>query len=160
MNNPNQQKIGQSRVDHVGWFTPDLECSMAFWTNAMGFDARPVQDRRQAWIGQLMGVPGANVKLAHLYGHGGHIEFIQYINPEEAVEKYNSALQTSHICLFVEDVEAFCDLISRHGGSLKGELTEITEGPATGLRGLYAADPHGVLIELVSLPHEGQEKHS
>ncbi|MGF6958643.1 VOC family protein [Paraburkholderia youngii] len=151
MSNPDQPKDEQSRIDHVGWFTPDLERSIAFWSNAMGFEARPVQDRRQEWIGKLMGVPGANVKLAHLYGHGGHIEFIQFIEPGDAAERYNSALQNSHICLFVEDVVAFCDLICRHGGSLKGELTEITEGPATGLRGLYAADPHGVLIELISL---------
>ena len=51
-----------------------------------------------------------------------------------------------------KDVAALRDDILANGGALQGELTEITEGIAAGLRGLYMRDPHGVLIELVELP--------
>ena len=30
-----------------------------------------------------------------------------------------------------------------------GRITEITEGPAAGIRGLYMRDPYGVIIELL-----------
>jgi hypothetical protein len=33
----------------------------------------------------------------------------------------------------------------------QGELTDISEGAAAGLRGMYIRDPHGIIVELVEL---------
>ncbi|MGR9202123.1 VOC family protein [Rhizobium leguminosarum] len=142
-------RFGSSALHHVGWFTPDLERSIEFWTEVMGFTASPIQERRQPWIARLMGVDGAEVRLAHLIGHGGHIEFIQFHKPMRLAEEPDTRFQAAHICLRVRDVSGLCDDIVAHGGSLKGEITEIAEGVAAGLKGLYACDPHGVVIELI-----------
>lgn len=146
------EKWGQSRLDHTGWITPDIERSVDFWTHVMGFEAQPIGERRQPWIAAFMGVPGAQVRLVHLYGHGGHIEFIQFDEKDAPSIPRGSQPGAAHICLRVKDVAALRGDILANGGSLQGEMTEITEGIAAGLRGLYMRDPHGVLIELVELP--------
>lgn len=146
------QKWGNSSLDHTGWITPDIERSVKFWTEVMGFEAKPIGERRQPWIGTFMGVPGAQVRLVHLYGHGGHIEFIQFDEADTPSVPRGSQPGAAHVCLRIKNVAALRDDILAHGGSLQGELTEITEGIAAGLSGLYMRDPHGVLIELVELP--------
>jgi len=155
------EKWGQSSLDHTGWITPDIERSVQFWTEVMGFEARavgnaanPIGERRKPWIASFLGVPSAQIRLVHLYGHGGHIEFIQFESPPEDSAFVPRASQpgVAHICLLVKNVVALRDDILAHGGSLQGDLTEITEGIYTGQRGLFMRDPHGVLIELVELP--------
>lgn len=145
------EKWGHSSLDHTGWITPDIDRSVAFWTEVMGFEAKPIGERRQPWIADFMGVPGAQVRLVHLYGHGGHIEFIQFDELDTLSIPRGSQPGAAHICLRVKNVAALRDDILAHGGTLQGELTQITEGIAAGLRGLYMRDPHGVLIELVEL---------
>ncbi len=146
------EKWGNSSLDHMGWITPNIDRSVAFWTEVMGFEAKPIGERRQPWIADFMGVPGAQVRLVHLYGHGGHIEFIQLDKLDTPSIPRGSQPGAAHVCLRVKNVTALRDDILANGGTLQGELTQITEGIAAGLRGLYMRDPHGVLIELVELP--------
>ena len=147
-----REKWGASSLDHTGWITPDIEISVKFWTDVMGFEAKPIGERRQPWIATFMGVPGAQVRLVHLYGHGGHVEFIQFEEQDEPSNPRGSQPGAAHICLRIKDLDGLRGDILANGGSLQGETTEITEGIAAGLRGLYMRDPHGVLIELVELP--------
>lgn len=98
-------------------------------------------------------LPGAEVRLVHLHGHGGSIEFIEFRTPTgtPTVPAVNQS-GTAHVCLRVKDVAKLREEILAAGGSLQGEVTDITEGIAAGLRGLYMRDPHGILIELIELP--------
>jgi len=146
---------GRSSIDHIGWYTPDLETSVTFWTTVMGFEATPVQDRRMPWIGQLIGLPGAELRLVHLFGHGGHIEFIQIQRASATTEALSHLSHGAHICLRVTDIAGLAKAIVAGGGSLQGQLTEVGEGKAAGLKGVYARDPHGVLIELIELCRTG-----
>lgn len=148
-------KWGQSTIDHIGWYTPDLEASVTFWTQVMGFEATPVQERYMPWIGQLIGLPGAKLRLVHLFGHGGHIEFIQIQQASAPTEALSHLSHGAHICLRVKDIVCISEAIVTGGGSLQGQLTPIGEGKAAGLKGIYARDPHGVLIELIELCRTG-----
>lgn len=149
----NSSRWGQSSLDHTGFITDDIEASVKFWTEVMGFEAKPIGERVQPWIGTFMGVPGANVRLVHLYGHGGHIEFIEFRTPKgEPVRPAGNAPGAAHVCLRLKDVAGLREDILAAGGSEQGEFVAIGEGIAAGLRGLYMRDPLGILIELVELP--------
>lgn len=139
--------------DHVGFITPDIERSVAFWTDAMGFDAQPIGERRQEWIATFIGVPGADVRLVHLFGHGTHLEFIEFVNPvgEPLSTAANQPL-VAHVCLRVRDLDGWRERVLSGGGALQGDTVAIPEGMNKGLRGLFMKDPHGVLIELVEVP--------
>lgn len=147
-----EQRV-EAKLTHTGFITPDIGASVRFWTEVMGFIATPIGERRKPWLATLMGVPGADVRLVHLCGHGGHIEFIEFRTPAGApfVPAANQP-GVAHICLCVKNIVKLRHEILAAGGSLQGELTEIAEGTSAGGRGLYMRDPHGLLIELVELP--------
>lgn len=139
--------------DHTGFITPDIEVSVRFWEDVLGFEAQPIGERRKSWIGQFMGVPDAQVRLVHLYGHGTHIEFIAFDRPNDIpVIARASQGNVAHICLRTDGVEALRERILAGGGSEQGTLVAIDEGIAKGLRGLYMKDPNGILIEIVEIP--------
>ena len=136
--------------DHAGFITHSVEESVAFWEGVMGFKAQPIGVRREPWIASFMGVPGADVKLVHLYGLGTHLEFIEFVTPKgEAIRPAANAPGAAHLCIRVKDLESIKSRILDNGGTLQGQTTEITEGIAKGLRGLYMRDPNGIMIELV-----------
>ena len=116
----------------------------------LGFDAQPVGERRQEWISYFMGVHGTQVQLVHLFGHGTHLEFIQFETPKDDVAKTRASQgNVAHVCLMTSDVDALRARILAGGGREQGSMVAITEGVAKGRRGLYMMDPHGVLIEIV-----------
>lgn len=142
--------LPEIQFDHTGFITPDIEASVTFWQNVLGFEAQPIGVRQNAWIAAFMGVRDAKVRLVHLYGHGTHIEFIQFVTPQDQpVTPRASQGNVAHVCLRTSDVDALRARILAGGGGEQGRMTEIDEGIATGLRGLYMKDPHGILIEVV-----------
>lgn len=139
--------------DHTGFITPDIDASVRFWEDVLGFEAQPVGVRRKEWISRFMGVPEVQVKLVHLYGHGTHIEFIAFDRPHDTPSQPRASQgNVAHICLRTSDVDALHSRILAGGGSEQGRMVSIDEGIAKGLRGLYMKDPHGILIEIVEQP--------
>lgn len=93
--------------DHTGFITPDIDASVRFWEEVMGFEAQPIGERRKEWIGHFMGIPEARVRLVHLYGHGTHIEFIAFETPGDTPVKVRASQgNVAHICLRTADVDA------------------------------------------------------
>jgi catechol 2,3-dioxygenase-like lactoylglutathione lyase family enzyme len=136
--------------DHTGFITPSLEGSVRFWSEVMGFDPKPSVERKGDWVAPFTGVSGAELKIAHLFGHGTHLEFIEFGAASGAVDEpgANNA-GTGHVCFKVQDLDGTVERILAGGGKLAGRITTITEGAAAGIRGLYIRDPFGVLIELL-----------
>jgi catechol 2,3-dioxygenase-like lactoylglutathione lyase family enzyme len=138
------------QFDHTGFITPSVERSIDFWTNVMGFEARPVVERRGPWVASFTGVAGGAIRIVHMFGLGTHIEFIEFLAPTRAPEDLPvNQPATGHVCLRVPDLDAMVKRVLAVGGSLAGQITTITEGAAAGVRGLYLRDPNGVLIELL-----------
>src|SRR5918993_4310954 len=91
--------------NHTSFTVTDLDRSVRFWTEALGFRAASVSERIGDWQGRLTGVPGARLRIAHLYGHGHHMEFIQYLDgadPAPAIQPNRPA--AAHVCLEVSDI--------------------------------------------------------
>jgi catechol 2,3-dioxygenase-like lactoylglutathione lyase family enzyme len=136
--------------DHTGFITPSLEDSVRFWSEVMGFDPMPSVERKGDWVAPFTGVDGAELKIAHLFGNDTHLEFIEFgaAGGASGQPRANDC-GTGHVCFKVQDLDATVERILAGGGKLAGRITEITEGPAAGIRGLYLRDPHGVIIELL-----------
>lgn len=135
---------------HTDFITPSVERSVAFWTTVMGFRADPIGERSEPWLERFIGVKGARMRLVHLYGHDSHIEFIEFVSAEgEPIRPAANQPGAAHVCFKVTGLDALRQEILDAGGELQGEISQITEGIATGWRGLFMRDPHGILIELV-----------
>ena len=139
--------------NHTSFTVGDMDRAVRFWTEAMGFTAASVSERSGGWQAQVTGVPGAQLLVAHLYGHGHHMEFIQYLGRAcEAARQPPDAPGAAHVCFEVNDIGATADRLIAAGATWQGEIAEVTHGTMRGSYAAYIRDPNGILIELVQLP--------
>jgi catechol 2,3-dioxygenase-like lactoylglutathione lyase family enzyme len=141
------------RFDHTSFTVADIERAVAFWRDVMGFNVADLSMREGEWLGTVVGVPGARCRIAHLHGHGTHLEFIQYlVRPGDDVTGPPNRPGTAHVAFVVEDIEAIAQRMLEAGASEQGRITRCTSGAAAGCRAVYLKDPNGIIVELVELP--------
>jgi catechol 2,3-dioxygenase-like lactoylglutathione lyase family enzyme len=136
---------------HTSFTVADVERGVAFWQGVMGFEVIEVGLREGAWLGAVVGVPGARCRIAHLRGHGLHLELIQYLEPAggEDVPGPPDRPGTAHVAFLVEDIAAQAERMVAAGGAWQGRITRCTSGPSSGCLAAYLRDPNGILVELV-----------
>ena len=139
--------------NHTSFTVADLDRTVRFWTEALGFRAASVSERTGDWQGRLTGVPGARLRIAHLYGYGHHMEFIQYLDGAASGPRIEpNRPGAAPVCLEVPDIGMVGQLLEA-GAAAQGEIIEITSGPVGGGRAAYVRDPGGILIELYEPGH-------
>jgi catechol 2,3-dioxygenase-like lactoylglutathione lyase family enzyme len=139
--------------DHTSFTVADIEGAVAFWRDVMGFAVTDLSPREGAWLGAVVGVPGTRCRIAHLHGHGTHLEFIQYLTSVGAdVTGPPNRPGTAHVAFIVSDIETLAQQMLEAGASEQGRITRCTSGPAAGCLAAYLRDPNGIIVELVELP--------
>lgn len=142
-----------SAFNHTSFTVTDMDLSVRFWTSALGFEARSVSPRSGGWQARVTGVRNAGLLVAHLYGHGTHIEFIQYLSGAGSGDRLEpNAACAAHVCLEVDDIERTWAELINAGASLQGEVAIVENGPGRGIKAGYLRDPNGIIIELVEIP--------
>ena len=143
--------------NHTSFTVADLDTAVRFWTEALGFEAASVSERHGNWQGPVTGVPGARLRVAHLYGHGHHMEFIQYLEGAGATVALAPNMPcVAHVCLEVEDIHATAGRLLDLGATPQGEMVLVDEGSEPGSWAGYIRDPNGIVIELLELPKSRQ----
>lgn len=136
--------------NHTSFTVADMEKSVAFWTRMLGFEAASVSPREGSWQEAVTGVANASLMVAHLYGHGQHIEFIQYLQGAVPGDPPSPAqCGVGHVCLETDDIEATWDALLGAGATAQGSIADVTSGAVGGARAGYLRDPNGILIELL-----------
>jgi len=138
--------------NHTSFTVADMEKSVRFWTEQLGYEAASVSPREGQWQEDVTGVAGASLLVAHLYGHGHHIEFIQYLGGAVAgTPPVPSLVGAAHVALETDDIEATWDAMIAAGATPQGKIALVTTGSVAGVKAGYIRDPNGILIELVQL---------
>jgi len=141
---------------HLGICVADLEASMRFYTEVLGFEpgaSFPVGHE----FGPLMELDGVALQSQFLSRDGVTIELLFFSSPEtlgEPVRRPVTQLGLTHLCIRVDDVDAVALHVVRHGGTVL-EHTRTTMGDRTDPAApdfVYCTDPNGVRIELMRLP--------
>src|SRR5439155_9320505 len=71
-------------ADHTGITVSNLEWSLAFWRDVLGFEISHTAHQTSDLAREITGVEGAEIKLAVLKTPGGHkIELLEYIAPAD-----------------------------------------------------------------------------
>ncbi|PYV81859.1 MAG: hypothetical protein DMG05_29155 [Acidobacteria bacterium] len=139
--------------NHTSFTVANLNSAVQFWTEGLGFRATSVSERTGAWQGQVTGIPGAQLRIAHLAGYGHHMEFIEYLEASDnSVTLQPNSAGVAHVCLEVEDIEDTINTLAAMGATTQGKLIEVDSGPFRGCRAIYMRDPNGVIIELEEIP--------
>jgi catechol 2,3-dioxygenase-like lactoylglutathione lyase family enzyme len=141
-------------ADHTGITVSNLERSLAFWRDVLGFELSHTAHQKGEFAQEITGVEGAEIKLAVLKTPGGHkIELLEYLAPRDRRRPNLRPCDVAfvHIALLVDDLEAVLDKISASGWKAAGNPQILTKGPNAGKRVVYVRDPDGTTIELMQV---------
>ncbi|MDP3063895.1 MAG: VOC family protein [Chloroflexota bacterium] len=129
---------------HTSFTVSDLERSIAFYTEKLGFRVDRRAEAKGAAIEQVIGIPGAHLLIAHLLLGDFDLELIQYMAPPGVkLDTRTSNVGAAHIAFYTDDLMKAYQEMKAQGVRFLGSVTE--GGP----RGVYFQDPDGVALELV-----------
>jgi len=141
-------------ADHTGITVSNLERSLAFWRDVLGFELshRPHQTGELAR--EITGVAGAEISIAVLKGYGHKIELLEYLAPPDRkrVDLRPCDVGSVHVAFTVDNLDAIMNTIAASGWKAAGKPQTITVGPNTGKRVVYVRDPDGTTIEFMETP--------
>ncbi|MFT8327226.1 VOC family protein [Gluconobacter oxydans] len=150
-------------IDHVGVTVPDINAAIRFLEEAFGAVAlyrnvtrtRPQKGPKTE---KILGLPQGTAVIEMCMmalGHGPGIELFEMKGPDqrEAARPCDWGLQ--HFAVYVDDIHAACHRFREAGGTL---LTEPQGQPsleaAPGNMFCYGRTPWGMIVELISTPHQ------
>ena len=151
-------------ADHTGITVSNLERSLEFWQNVLGFEFSHRAHQTSEMASEITGVAGAEIKLAVVKTPGGHkIELLEYLAPPDRKKHVDpsTSLRTSlrpcdvgsvHIAFTVDNLDAVLQRIAASGWKAAGKSQTLQSGPNAGKRVVYVRDTDGTTIEFMELP--------
>ena len=142
-------------ADHTGITVENLERSLAFWRDVLGFELSHTAHQTGELAKEITGVAGAEIKLAVLKTPGGHkIELLEYLAPPDRkhLDLRPCDLGHVHVALLVDDLDAILERIAASSWKATGKPQTLKTGPNTGKRVVYIRDPDGTTIEFMEPP--------
>ena len=138
-------------TNHTSFTVSDLDRSLAFFRDALGFEVTSKGPRNPSLIQAITGVEGAEVLIAYVRGPGHSIELIEYIEPETrgCVRPRPCDTGFSHIAYDVDNIDAAIQAARDHSVEPIGPVVAIDQGPNRGSRVAYLRDPDGITIEFI-----------
>ena len=144
-------------TDHTGITVSNLERSLAFWRDVLGFELSHTAHQKGKLAEEITGVERAEIKLAVLKAPGGHkIELLEYLAPADRKRANLRPCDVGsvHVALLVQDLDGVLERITVSGWKAAGKPQTLTRGPNAGKRVIYVRDPDGTTIELMEVPQD------
>jgi glyoxylase I family protein len=141
-------------TDHTGITVSDLERSLAFWRDVLGFELLHRAHHTGELASEVTGVPEAEIALAVLKGHGHKIELLEYLAPKDRkrIEFRPCDVGSVHVAFTVKNLDAVLNAIAASGWRTAGQPQTLRSGPNAGKRVIYVRDPDGTTIEFMQPP--------
>ena len=143
-------------ADHTGITVKNLERSLAFWRDVLGFELSHRAHQKGELAAEITGVPGAEILIAVLKAPGHKIELLEYRAPADRshLRPKPCDVGSVHVALTVDDLDAVLEQIASAGWTAAGKPQTLTVGPNAGKRVIYVRDPDGTNIELMQMPKQ------
>lgn len=144
-------------VDHINIVVADLERSVRFYTEVLGFTKTKEAYLEGEWIERIVGLSGVKARAAFVVAPAGEprIELLCYFTPAGAAYPDNSRANTlglRHIALRVDDMKAMVAKLRADGVTVFGDPVRVPAGVVQHDAGektlVYFLDPDGVILEL------------
>jgi catechol 2,3-dioxygenase-like lactoylglutathione lyase family enzyme len=141
-------------TDHTGITVANLERSLLFWRDVLGFELSHRPHHTGALAAEVTGVPGAEISIAVLKGYGHKIELLEYLAPSDRkrVEPRPCDVGSVHVAFTVDNLDAVLNAIAASGWKTAGQPQTLKSGPNAGKRVVYVRDPDGTTIEFMQPP--------
>lgn len=151
---------GLRDVDHVAITVPDLEEAIDFFVEVIGgrhiYTTDEFSDPEGDWMRKNINVhPRSRLRIGMVrLGMRTNLELMEYRAPDQRESHpRNSDIGASHLCLYVDDVDAATAYFhSIRGVHVLGAPTDVGPGqPNAGARFVYVLTPWGYQMELISV---------
>lgn len=140
------------RLDHAAISVSDLDRSIAFYRDHLGFHVdRVIESPPEKGLGTVVGLPGAAARIAHLSCGGTMIELLQYQSPRGRPAdpgRTQADVGISHICFRSTDTRADAARLAAAGVVFLGGPLEYRPGVWIA----YFRGPDGEVAEIRQLP--------
>ena len=149
-------------ADHTGITVANLERSLAFWRDVLGFEFSHRTHHTGALAGEVTGVPGAELTLAVLKAPGHKIELLEYHAPADRgrANLRPCDVGSVHVAFTVDNLDAVLEKITASGWNAVGRAQTLPSGPNAGKRVVYLRDPDGTTIEFMQPPPAARQESS
>lgn len=144
-------------IDHINFVVSDLEKSVKFYTELLGFRESKRAHLEGDWIEAIVGLKGVVADVAFIIAPAGEprIELLCYKTPKGESIPVNSLANTvgiRHIAFRVDDLYATVEKLRSAGVKLLSEPVVVPETVVTHDAGhkmlCYFHDPDGILLEI------------
>ena len=142
-------------ADHTGITVSNLERSLSFWQDVLGFELSHRAHQKGEMAEQITGVRGAELLLAVLKTPGHKIELLEYRAPadrKQQVDLRPCDVGSAHVAFVIDNLDAVLERIAASGWKAAGKPQTLTVGPNAGRRVVYVRDPDGTTIEFMQPP--------
>jgi catechol 2,3-dioxygenase-like lactoylglutathione lyase family enzyme len=147
-------------VWHFSFTVSDIERSIAFYRDLLGFELIAEQEQQNEYTEKLVGYSGAHLKVAQLVvpgqprGLSTHdLELVEYVHPKG--ERQQPDIKNpgeAHLCLSVTDIVEPYERLVAAGVHFFSPPNAITAGVNTGGFTCYFHDPDQIVLELQQAP--------
>ncbi len=142
------------QADHTGLTVRDMDRSLAFWRDTLGFELLYRARRSGTYAAQVTGVAGAEIEIAVLRAAGHKIELLCYLAPDhrQTLRPRPCDIGSVHLAFDVDDLDAALAQLAASGWCAAGTPQIISNGARAGTRVVYVRDPDGATLELMQPP--------
>ena len=140
------------RPHHTGIQVADLDRSLEFYRDILGFEAIYRWNPQAQYIRTLVGYPDADIHSAVLRMPGSDffLEIVEYRNVEkEAVDTRTANPGTAHLAFFTDDCDGLYEELTAKGVPSVNAPVTPSIGPNKGGLVVYMIDPDGIRVEFI-----------
>ena len=140
------------RLTHVGICVSDLERSLAFYRDLLGFAPEHELEVEGEPTDTLLRLRGTKLKAVYLARDGVRIELLHFASPPAPPrrERVMNEVGLTHLSFRVADLDAVVTDLRAAGAQVLDDT--ILRFPDFGSAACFVVDPDGQLIELVQAP--------
>jgi catechol 2,3-dioxygenase-like lactoylglutathione lyase family enzyme len=136
-----------AELNHVGITVTDLDASLEFYRDVVGFEVGLRTRAGGEWFDTLTRNEGADIEIAMLRLADFTLQLVQYhASGGATLPLAHHKVGSPHLCIQVDDVDVRHEKIVASG---LYEPTAIVDVLGTGIRSFYVHDPDGVPVELL-----------
>lgn len=137
-------------VRHVGIVVQDLDYSLRFWNEGMGFKVFSHNEESGSHIDNVMGAENVAVTTVKLQDENGMIiELLKFDNNNSNLKWDGTPFTTgiTHIALTVDDIDKCCQKLTKFGATFH---CKPQCSPDKSVKFLYCRGPENLILEIVS----------
>ena len=144
------------RVSHIGICVTDLERSLAFYRDLLGFEECSRAPFAGEPVDRLLSLEDTRLDAVWLERDGTRLELLRFDAPGTAASTTPRPMNTpglTHLSLRVDDLDAtLADVRARDAqGACVLDETRIDDA-RHGIAAIFVLDPDGMRVELVQMP--------